>query len=229
MGDSLDLEDLSRSLSSPSLRLVHSNGMFAIESDQFAQDAEPVYIRQLAETLVERIDGAARVLFRSSEPIRFYGLVRIADDGTRTNYAFETGGATARARVTSMVVGEDGVEREITHSWPIGNWLSVAARDEVVARVLTLYRESPLTWSSLYRIFEIIRADCGGQHKLERLEWVPASTSRLFMQTANHPAAIGNAARHGVNNEQPPLNPMHLSEAQSFIQMITFKWLQAKQ
>lgn len=50
-----------------------------------------------------------------------------------------------------------------------------------------------------------------------KLAGVPRAKTRLFIRTANHPKASGDAARHARSNEQPPTNTMPLDEALAMI------------
>jgi hypothetical protein len=76
----------------------------------------------------------------------------------------------------------------------------------------------PLT---LGHIGEIIENDLGGAIKqlVSKRQWT------RFQRSINHPDVFGVNARHIVSNEQPPPNPMSLSEAQAFIRELASKWL----
>ncbi len=74
----------------------------------------------------------------------------------------------------------------------------------------------------------MIEGDVGGQHELEKKDWVPRDKLDLFGRTANSPEAVGDAARHGRQSGEPPKEPMELYEAQALIKTLVKKWLESK-
>ena len=82
------------------------------------------------------------------------------------------------------------------------------------------------SWVNLYRIYEMIEDDMKG--KIVQNEWATRSLLERLSRTANHPDSIGDEARHGRQKQDPPKNPMPLSEAKALIETIMHNWLQWK-
>ena len=84
-------------------------------------------------------------------------------------------------------------------------------------------------WINLYKIYEIVDKDAGKIKKIHRIEqWITKKKISDFKQTANSKRAIGDDARHGVDDNDPPKEPMSLSEAKALIMTLLQKWLQWK-
>ena len=106
--------------------------------------------------------------------------------------------------------------------------LAVADQDAKVKESLRMLGSLEPTWANLHKVFEIIQSDIGGQ--MYKHGWVTKKEGNRFTQTANSALAIGDAARHPVDEKkyQPPQNPMSLSEARSLIRSLISKWVQSK-
>ncbi|MFT3758851.1 hypothetical protein [Thauera sp.] len=77
---------------------------------------------------------------------------------------------------------------------------------------------------SLGHIADLIKDDLGSRitDLASNNEW------KRFYRSINHPDVFGENARHIVSKDDPPPNPMTLSEARNFIHRVTEKWLAAK-
>ena len=58
-------------------------------------------------------------------------------------------------------------------------------------------------------------------------DWVSKAELKRFKRTANSVGAVGDEARHGKENTEPPPNPMALREAESLILKLVRDWLEA--
>ena len=100
--------------------------------------------------------------------------------------------------------------------------------DEPTSAALRYLAVLPPTWVSLYQVLEVIQDDMGGKVKLLQTRWISRTALNRFTQTANSPAAVGRAARHGRQREQPPLTPMTMEEARSHVLSLVEAWLSSK-
>lgn len=87
-----------------------------------------------------------------------------------------------------------------------------AKNDSTFLKILRLLQRET-NWDDLYRIFELIRKE----HKATLEVNSNKSTRNKFTQTANHPEAAGDFARHSVPSGAAPNNPMTLDDAEAFI------------
>lgn len=63
----------------------------------------------------------------------------------------------------------------------------------------------------MYKIIEVISFDRPDKFN----DWASKEKIRLLKWTANHDKAIGDKARHGIMNTDPPEKPMELDEARA--------------
>ncbi len=109
------------------------------------------------------------------------------------------------------------------------SWMKLAEEDKIVKDVFRQFREFDHNWINLYKIYEIVEKDAGKINKIHRIEqWITKKKIRDFKQTANSKRAIGDDARHGVDDNDPPKEPMSLSEADALIRNLLKQWLQWK-
>lgn len=107
--------------------------------------------------------------------------------------------------------------------------LQVSARDTAVSKVLRLLSDpDAASWVGLYRIHEVIEADVGGQHSMQKMGWVSSEDLKRFKHSANSVQVGGDAARHGKEQHLPPKNPLTLSEAASYLTYVLHTWLASK-
>jgi len=114
--------------------------------------------------------------------------------------------------------------QDIIHIFEFDSWRKLAEEDKIVKDVFRRFREFDHNWSELYKVYEIVKEDAG-RRNIE--QWTQKKIS-LFTHTANSQKAIGDDARHGVDDKHPPKEPMPLSEAQALIRNLLKQWLQWK-
>ena len=107
--------------------------------------------------------------------------------------------------------------------------LALSDADAAVAKVLHLLSAPDvMTWVGLYRLHEVIEADIGGQHNLEKSGWGSADDLRRFKHSANSVQVGGDHSRHGKEPHTPPKYPMTLAEAEAYVKYIVQAWIAAK-
>ncbi len=109
---------------------------------------------------------------------------------------------------------------------PAKAWIALAQSEEQVARALEIVGQEDVRWTDLYHLHEIVQADVG-QLVFER-GWATRAEVERFTRTANSPAVLGAAARHGAQRADPPANPMSLEDARGLITGIVRAWLDWK-
>jgi hypothetical protein len=105
------------------------------------------------------------------------------------------------------------------------SWMKLAEEDEIVKNVFRQITEFDHNWINLYKVYEIVEKNAG-KKKIE--QWITKDKIRQFKHTANSQSAIGDDARHGVDHNDPPKEPMSLYEADALIMTLLQKWLQWK-
>lgn len=227
-GDDFDLKKLSKSLTSQKLCIVQENEEFLLKSSDFNQLANADEVRTKAEEILYLVNGSARLALGTRNPITVAHVVKIDDDGRRTDCVSVSDTAHGRNSISKTIRGSNDAVKEIHQADPIPNWIRIAQDDAAVAKALRLLGRGVNDWVSLSRVYDVIEQDIGGLVNITNNGWTTRNQIRRFKHTANSPGAIGDLARHGGETTQPPPDPMSFSEAKSLIETILHNWLRSK-
>lgn len=106
---------------------------------------------------------------------------------------------------------------------------ALATQDAAITKAMRLFAPPEAkTWVGLYRVYEVIEADVGGEHSLQKKNWSSKSDLKRFKHSANSVKVAGDAARHGKEHEHPPSNPMTIEEAVAYVNYVMHAWLASK-
>jgi len=153
-------------------------------------------------------------------------VTAVEADGTRAAFLQPQSAAlNFKTCLAHCVTYRDGTIEEHRPFESIQNWLAKAIRNPVAVRVLRLRNTDDLSWSDLYRLYEVIEHDVGGATAIERAGWSSGALLERFTRSANSLHAAGDQARHGVERTDPPRNPLTLSEARELIDKLLRAWL----
>lgn len=227
VGESSDLEELSRSLDSAELRLTQEGQSFFLRSMDFNSLKSADDVRNNATEILSLINGAARLALRMRKPLVVGNIVKVNDGGKRRIFASLSATMSLRGNICVSITRADGTVEQFRQADPIPSWIEVAQHDKNVAKVLRLFAGTH-DWVNLYRIYEVIEDDIGGKHNIESKGWATKKAITLFKHTANSIDVIGDESRHGKKIGEPPPNPMPLSEAKSLIETILHNWFRSK-
>ena len=90
---------------------------------------------------------------------------------------------------------------------------------------LVITGRQELTWSELYLLFELVKAEVGGQ--MYHQGWISKADADLFSRTANSYSALGTAGRHGKDKGDPPAKPMEYGTAVELMRQLVLAWLES--
>ena len=205
---------------------------FVYESDAFTPCTTPEEVLEAANQEFSVFSGVIKLARGSSEPLLCGGVYR-------RNAA---GGRAAFLRVHNAVHAHIADELALTLMEANGNAVnaqSVPPRTVVLANLafseravekalrLTVQADSR-SWVGLYRLFEVIEADIGGQAFLIARGWSTELALKRFKHSANSVSVGGDGARHGKEAGAPPKRPMSLAEASAYVDDIMKAWLAYK-
>jgi len=227
-GDSFDLDELSKSLNSPDLRIVKRNGQHFMEWSELDALSTHAEVASAASEFLKILSGASRMALGGRTPISCANTTKLRADGTRETLLKLAD--TLHVRVTDTITLEtsDGSRTVIHQADPIPSWLALASKDSSVAKALRLVGHGVNDWVSLYRLFEVISKDAGGIDSIDSKGWASKDSIRLFKHTANSPGATGDSSRHGSETTLPPPKPMDLSDAKALLLHLLHEWLREK-
>ena len=228
-GDKSDLGYLPSLLRSAGHAIIEENGVYYLKSSDFDSLDSADAARERGIAIIKMLNGAMRLCVRSFAGVGEDGVTVIEEDGRRRHFVYGSVSMQGRSRLRAdaTVLASDGAE-QIEQALPsnLESWLSLANTDWAVADALHFFREN--TWVSLYKVYEIIRKDAGGEPAMVRNGWAATEELNRFRQTAQSRAALGDFARHALRELRPPSQPMTIQEAESLLREVMLNWLSSK-
>lgn len=226
-GPESTLEELTHAFQDNENAIVRSQDGFILRSSRFVTLTNATDVRLEATPIIEALSGISRMLLQSEAPLGIASLSEIRPDGTR-NIFVELEPAVLRV-TAGMVVAQvshlDGSIEERRSSDPAPAWLAKALATPEAARALRLRDHSPLLWTDLYRLFEVIVDGAAGAEAIVSAGWASRTQLRRFKHSANSVRAAGDHARHGIEQTTPPTDAMTISEARSLVDILLARWL----
>ncbi len=169
-------------------------------------DDDPPFVEQenFARGLFTRLRGQAVLHGLPSPSLSISGIRWISDEGRTTG---------AKSVGLSMKVIVPPIEK-----FAVSQLASIPGDVENVLRICS---EKNATWTELYKILENVTNSSDPVAK----GWATRSRIALFKRTANSQPAIGDEARHGPSNQDPPKTPMKIGDARTLIYEIVRSWI----
>ena len=158
------LEELRQAFGESATTVARTADGFVLKSTAFTELPDHRQVRDRATLIVESLSGISRLLLQNTEPIRIGSVVQIRPDGTRNNF-LELEPAVLRLSgglVSLQVSRADGSVKERRPSDPAPAWLVKALQTPDAARALRLRDKRDLSWTDLYRLYEVVEAGAGG-------------------------------------------------------------------
>ena len=224
-GASTELRMLADTFTGGEIQIAQSGQEYVLRSAQFELLDSATSVRQCAIELVTALSSSVRLMLGAREAIGVGAAVyRVGPDGKRGATFVLIGHVVSHERVLPLTV----VHGTQSHrpADPISAWLPLIRPDSVVAEALRLRDADALDWVDLYRLYEVIESDVG--HLMRQLGWASQNELKRFTRTANSVAAVGDKARHGVEQSDPPPKPMSLAHARALIDRVLRAWLEWK-
>jgi hypothetical protein len=223
-GDRDTLGILASSFPEPDCHLAREGDQVVMTSSSFSGISNVRDVRVLAEDLVQRLSGAARLVTGWRGDVKVGQMYQVDEQGVRRIFMIAE---PVTIQIRGSPIGftfrrADGSEEVHRPADPAAKWLKASGSDPRVARALRLLGKDPLLWVDVARLMELIESAV----PRERLDqWVSKNRRDLLIRTANSAGAVGDEARHGVERVVPPPSPMPLSEAATLVKDLSTRWL----
>lgn len=177
---------------------------------------------QIAADHVRRLNGAARLERPNHHDVTLTGQIR---QGERMHAVVLTDTLAIRTHIHTPAVTGGRTTPTTADPTPIDR----AAKHPEVGEVLDLlgHPDGP-TLSNLYKIFEVIRDDVGGEKGLVSSGLSDKPTMSAFTATANRADISGDDARHVRGPKDPPKRSMTQEEAREFVRGLCDRWMKTK-
>lgn len=233
-GDPWDLEYLMKIMQGgPRRILLDTRGIgYLYQSDSFNALRTSAEVATTARDELGVLTGILMLEYNGFEPLRQGEVSRMSHGSGRDTFAqHRSSGHRVRfGTPTALQAGPAGDDPPLNATpFCAAAVLQVSARNTAVSKVLRLLADPvAVSWVGLYRIHEVIEADVGGMHSMQKMGWVSSEDMKRFKHSANSVQVAGDAARHGKELNLPPKNPLSLSEAESYLTHIVKTWLANK-
>jgi hypothetical protein len=230
-GGASDLEHLARNFITGALVVLwaQGDGSYLLRAASFAACSSPDALFAEGRKIATLLSGVLRLVRGSDEPLRIGTAYRTNPQGNR-DIVVPLKGVSARGTagdLTPTVTDASGAVIPPPSARTV-TILNLALADAAVEKALRLLATDSTNWVGLYRIFEVIEEDVGGEHGLVRRQWTPTAQVKRFKRSSNSVAVAGDQARHGSETGLPLSRPMSMEEATAFVNYILQAWLGAK-
>jgi hypothetical protein len=205
--------------------LYHSKAFDACETSE--------KVLAIADDDFAVLSGILKFVRDSREPVLTGAVHKRHADGRRDVFVHIREGIQLRAELGEMTVTVTDAQGNHVHQpTPPPRTVTISAlatQDVAVTKAMRLFAAPEVrTWVGLYRLHEVIEADVGGEHSLQKKNWGPTHDLKRFKHSANSVKVAGDAARHGKEHDQSPPNPMTIEEAVAYANYVLHAWLASK-
>ncbi len=227
-GDAFDLDELTLAMSNTEPSVEKTPRGYFLKSAIFEGLTSINEVEAAALELLPVLNGICKLLLGTRNPIEIAGFTKTVPGQPREVYVSIEEKGFSRDSFSTTTLKSDGSVESTHQADPVAPWIGIAVKDESVAKVFRILNVPQVSWSELYKIFEVIEQDVKGSTSIVNLGWASSKSMRRFKHTANSPSATGDLSRHGVDQGMPPAAPLSISEAQALIYSLIHNWLQAK-
>ena len=223
-----DFDNLSNLLrSSDEFSVITENSKYYLTSSRWESLTNLSAVHWEATKPLQDISAVARIQFTDFPLLKPDMIYEVDEEGKRHGRSALSATINVGSSCSVSIKLEGG--QDIIRNLEFESWMKLAEEDEIVKNVFRQITDFEHNWINLYKVYEIVEKNAGKIKKIHRIEqWINKDKIRNFKRTANSQRAIGDDARHGVDKEPPPKEPMSLYEADALIMTLLQKWLQWK-
>jgi hypothetical protein len=168
------LELLKEYLAGTDYSIINDKSSYYLKVADLPEDTDPAILQDRASRLIELLNGAAKLYLGYSGGVTTNKVVRVREDGRKEGFGFLT--LPERSTTLTLLPIPDGT---------LETWICLGAKDETIARALTLYGTLDHNWKNLYMVLEVIEEDVGGEKALVKINWISQERLKNFKHTAN--------------------------------------------
>jgi len=213
--------------SSDEFSLITENSKYYLTSSHWESLTNTSDVYWEATKILQDISAVAMISFPGFPRLKPDTICEVDEEGKRHNRVALSATINVGSSCSVSIELEGG--QDIIPSLEFESGRKLAEEDEIVKNVFRQITDFDHNWINLYKVYEIVKKDAGKQNNIDRIQqWITKKKISQFTHTANSQSAIGDDARHGVDEKDPPKEPMSLSEADALIMTLLQKWLQWK-
>lgn len=206
-GGEPDLAYLRRELRTSELSASSDDGGTYLHGNEIARCPTADDVRDLAESLIRKLNGMAGLAWPGFRPVTFAGRIMI-EESAHIYVGDAARGVDLMGVVTVVadrfVTTADGVVRESGPTPLMGRFLAVKS-NPVLDEVYTILGSTPTPkWPEFYKVYELLREASGGSdYDLSKRTGVSQARLEKLTTSSNHPRLSGSDARHAVMKGEP--------------------------
>lgn len=224
-GELEDIQLLTKFLVTGNWKIIERGNKYYLLTKISDEVLENELIRDKGLTFLEALNGAAKMIYFDFENVTINSFYiqkeEIEDHVILIDLQIKSRSKKIPEPTLSNFEGNDSALPAQTvieyYTWKSGNI-------KQVREVLHFFNE--VTWINLYKVFEIIRDDVGGQKNIEKLydkKWI-----KIFTQAAQSRDLLGDDARHAAKKYKVPEIELSIYDAHKIIRGIFHNWILKK-
>jgi len=221
-GHRYDLESLKNIIQdNQDFSIVKDGDDYYIESVKFKGLEDSIIVADKAIEILRLPNGLAKLVVTDYKTVKL-GLVTELDDQLNRNSYIHPPFINSIARAYPPTVIQEG--RDKTYLKEEINFKVISGNTDL-SEAVSIYSHEDLSWSDLYKIYEIIK-NSGSNKELLRTCNISKKDISRFTQTSQNPDLIGEEARHARFAGEKPKHPMIYDEAYKLISALLRKWIE---
>lgn len=223
IGEKLDIEDLIFGLRTSKWKIIEELDKYYLTPETLNKTETQANIISKANEFITILNGSAKIFYEDHRKVKTGSLTIIDENGKKSIISFMRGGVSEYRSRTRGTLTDSNKPLQKTPTI-IEVWIAKSEKHKSVRDVLHLFNN--LTWSNLYKIYELINYDVGGKNNI--FKFIEKSKIKNFKHTAQSRSAIGDLARHAVDRYKPPKNPLTINESHTVIAELFKNWIKSK-
>jgi hypothetical protein len=224
-GEKFDIEDLQLELKNFNWKIVEEQNNYFLTSEILDSTNDNKEIISKANDFLDIINGAAKIINPDHIKVTINSIRQINENGDSfIHKVMITETVRLRTRFSATSFSKENYKEELKTT-TIEDWLLKADAHKSVKNALHFFNENETTWINLYKVYDIIEEDLGGEKALLKFFQVGI---KEFKYIANNYLAIGDHARHANQKYPAPSNILSLNDAFYTIKSLFEKWILTK-
>ena len=224
-GDHADLQDLPFLFTADDLTVTEEAGAFYLKALELNGIDNVAAVVARAKLLLQFISAAAAFHFNSFSTLDIGDLILVDENGVRRGHMYLAPATGLNEQFVGTTL-DDGTFVPANRSRNVDYLVRLSMKFREVADSLQFFQED--SWVSLFKVYEIIRDDLGGDNKLFQTKWTTKAILSRFTHTAQSKLVLGAEARHARKKFGAPKVPMSKFEAHYFIRELLLTWMRTK-
>lgn len=228
-GDGVDLDFAVEALKSGPICIVKVDKEYWLKAPRLDVIDDPEMMYNAAEQLISQVNQSL-LLLDSGQGLLTVNAVKWLDDNGK-EVGIGRADIACRVRIrgcasVNIVQADDSkVPPELSLSQKC---LALIGTDAALARAMRFWSQFEHNGTTLYKIYEIICSDVGGDDAVAAAGWTTKVKQSAFRVSVNSANIIGDQARHAGSTSSTPAHTMTLADANGYIRALLSQWIEGK-